>query len=113
MANENRVIITEFRALAHKKSTVPARAAPFHPVSRENSFGPHPSYAILPPVWQPRRASMQGLRIDTTPLNPIYLEMGAAVQDSQRLELFISLLVTLLTDLSGGTLPDAAVNGPM
>jgi len=56
---------------------------------------------------------MQGSRIDTTPLNPIYLEMGAAVQDSQRLELYISFIVTLLIDLSGGTLSDDAFRGSM
>ena len=50
---------------------------------------------------------MPGIKVDATPLNPIYLEMGAAVQDSQRLELYISFIVTLLIDLSGGTLSDA------
>ena len=29
--------------------------------------------------------TMRGMSIETTPLKPIYLEMGAAVQDSQRL----------------------------
>ena len=56
---------------------------------------------------------MQAIRIDTTPLNPIYLEMGAAVQDSQRLELYISFIVTLLIDLSGGTLSDDEFKGSM
>ena len=56
---------------------------------------------------------MRGIKIDTTPLNPIYLEMGAAVQDSQRLELYISFIVTLLIDLSGGTLSDEAFKGTM
>jgi cell division GTPase FtsZ len=56
---------------------------------------------------------MNGIRIDTTPLNPIYLEMGAAVQDSQRLELYISFIVTLLIDLSGGTLSDDEFRGWM
>lgn len=42
---------------------------------------------------------MRGMSIETTPLKPIYLEMGAAVQDSQRLELYISFIVTLLSDL--------------
>src|SRR6266567_3942599 len=56
---------------------------------------------------------MQGINIDTTPLNPIYLEMGAAVQDSQRLELYISFIVTLLVDLSGGTLSDDEFRGSM
>lgn len=56
---------------------------------------------------------MQGTRFDTTPLNPIYLEMGAAVQDSQRLELYISFIVTLLIDLSGGTLSEEKFKGLM
>lgn len=56
---------------------------------------------------------MQRIRIDTTTLNPIYLEMGAAVQDSQRLELYISFIVTLLIDLSGGTLSDHEFKGWM
>jgi len=56
---------------------------------------------------------MQGIRIDTTPLNPIYLEMGAAVQDCQRIELYISFIVTLLIDLSGGTLSDHEFRGSM
>jgi hypothetical protein len=56
---------------------------------------------------------MNGIRIDTTPLNPLYLEMGAAVQDSQRLELYISFIVTLLIDLSGGTLSDDEFKGWM
>ena len=56
---------------------------------------------------------MQGNRIDATPLNPSYLEMGAAVQDSQRLELYISFIVTLLIDLSGGTLSDDEFKGWM
>ena len=56
---------------------------------------------------------MHGIRVDTTPLNPIYLEMGAAVQDSQRLELYISFIVTLLIDLSGGTLSDDQFKGWM
>jgi hypothetical protein len=49
---------------------------------------------------------MRATNIDTTPLNSIYLEMGATVQDSQRLELYISLIVTLLVELSDGTLTD-------
>lgn len=56
---------------------------------------------------------MRSITIDTTPLNQIYLEMGAAVQDSQRLELYISFIVTLLIDLSGGTLSDDAFRGSM
>jgi len=56
---------------------------------------------------------MLGIKIDTTPLNPVYLEMGAAVQDSQRLELYISFIVTLLIDLSGGTLSDDEFKGSM
>jgi|GEM_PF-1488023 len=56
---------------------------------------------------------MQEIRIDTGPLNPIYQEMGASVQDSQRLELYISFIVTLLIDLSGGTLTDREFNGWM
>jgi hypothetical protein len=56
---------------------------------------------------------MRGIKIDTTALNPIYLEMGAAVQDSQRLELYISFIVTLLIDLSGGTLSDQEFKGSM
>lgn len=50
---------------------------------------------------------MRGINIETTPLKPIYLEMGAAIQDSQRLELYISFIVTLLVDLSGGSLTSA------
>lgn len=49
---------------------------------------------------------MRGMSIETTPLKPIYLEMGAAVQDSQRLELYISFIVTLLSDLRGRNLSD-------
>ena len=56
---------------------------------------------------------MQDLRIDTTALNPIYLEMGAAVQDCQRIELYISFIVTLLIDLSDGTLSDHEFKGSM
>lgn len=56
---------------------------------------------------------MRGINVDTTPLNPIYLEVGAAVQDSQRLELYISFIVTLLIDLSGGTLSDHEFKGSM
>jgi hypothetical protein len=56
---------------------------------------------------------MRSIKIDTTPLNPIYLEMGAAVQDSQRLELYMSFIVTLLIDLSGGTLSDDEFKGLM
>lgn len=56
---------------------------------------------------------MQGLNIDTTPLNPIYLEMGAAVQDCQKLELYISFIITLLIELSGGTLSDHQFRGSM
>lgn len=54
---------------------------------------------------------MQELKIDTTPLNPIYQEMGAAVQDSQRIELYISLMMTLLIDLSEGALSDEEFDG--
>jgi hypothetical protein len=39
--------------------------------------------------------------------------MGAAVQDSQRLELYISFIVTLLIELSGGTLSDDQFKGWM
>jgi len=53
------------------------------------------------------------MKIDSTPLNTIYLEMGAAVQDAQRLELYISFIVTLLIDLSGGTLSDDEFKGWM
>lgn len=56
---------------------------------------------------------MKPTQIDLTALNPIYLEMGAAVQDSQRLELYISFIVTLLIDLSGGTLSDHEFKGWM
>jgi len=72
-------------------------------------------YDILPTVPHHARGGnvMQGIKIDTTPLNPIYLEMGAAVQDSQRLELYISFIVTLLIDLSGGTLTDDQFKGSM
>jgi len=56
---------------------------------------------------------MHGIRMDTTPLNPIYLEMGAAVQDCQRTELYISFIVTLLIELSGGTLTDQEFRGSM
>ena len=56
---------------------------------------------------------MPGTKIDTTPLNPIYLEMGAAVQDCQRIELYISFIVTLLIELSGGTLSDHQFRGSM
>lgn len=56
---------------------------------------------------------MQRIRIDTTPLNPIYLEMGAAVQDCQRIELYISFIVTLLIDLSDGALSDHEFSGSM
>ncbi|GFO68390.1 hypothetical protein GMLC_19690 [Geomonas limicola] len=56
---------------------------------------------------------MHDIRIDTTPLNPIYLEMGAAVQDAQRLELSISCIVTLLIELGGGTLSEREFNGYM
>ena len=56
---------------------------------------------------------MQGIRIDTTPLNPIYLEMGAAVQDCQRVELYISFIVTLLIDQSDGALTEAEFRGSM
>jgi hypothetical protein len=72
-------------------------------------------YDILPDSSASRKGwqRMQGIRIDTTTLNPIYLEMGAAVQDSQRLELYISFIVTLLIDLSGGTLSDDEFKGWM
>lgn len=56
---------------------------------------------------------MQGIRMDTTPLNPIYLEMGAAVQDCQRIELYISFIVTLLIDLSDGDLTEQEFRGSM
>lgn len=56
---------------------------------------------------------MQESRIDTTKFHPIYLEVGAAVQDCQRLELYISFIVTLLIDLSGGTLSDDEFSGSM
>lgn len=56
---------------------------------------------------------MHGLKIDTTPLNPIYLEMGAAVQDCQKTELYISFIITLLIELSGGTLSDREFRGIM
>lgn len=56
---------------------------------------------------------MNGIKIDITALNPIYLQMGAAVQDSQRLELYISFIVTLLIDLSGGTLSEKEFKGYM
>lgn len=56
---------------------------------------------------------MPDIRIDTSPLNPIYLEMGAAVQDSQRLELYITFIVTLLIELSGGTLSEREFSGYM
>jgi hypothetical protein len=56
---------------------------------------------------------VSAINIDTTPLNPIYLEMGAAVQDSQRLELYMSFIVTLLVELSGGTLSDREFKGLM
>jgi hypothetical protein len=56
---------------------------------------------------------MKATSIDTTPLNSIYLEMGAAVQDSQRLELYITLIVTLLVELSDGTLSDREFKGWM
>ena len=56
---------------------------------------------------------MRSIKIDTSALNPIYQEMGAAVQDSQRLELYISFIVTLLIDLSGGTLSDDEFKGSM
>lgn len=56
---------------------------------------------------------MQAIKVDTTPLNPIYLEMGAAVQDCQRIELCISFIITLLIELSGGTLSDHQFRGSM
>ncbi|HBG07941.1 MAG: hypothetical protein A2075_24305 [Geobacteraceae bacterium GWC2_58_44] len=56
---------------------------------------------------------MRGITVNSSPLNLIYLEMGAAVQDSQRLELYISFIVTLLIDLSGGTLSDEEFRGSM
>jgi hypothetical protein len=56
---------------------------------------------------------MRSGKIDTTPLNPIYLEMGAAVQDCQRLELSITFIVTLLIEVSGGTLTDDQFKGWM
>ncbi|MBJ6799631.1 hypothetical protein [Geomonas propionica] len=56
---------------------------------------------------------MQETRIDVTALNPIYLEMGAAVQDCQRIELYISFIVTLLIDLSDGDLSEEAFRGSM
>ncbi|QWV94134.1 hypothetical protein KP004_02790 [Geomonas oryzisoli] len=56
---------------------------------------------------------MQETRIDLTALNPIYLEMGAAVQDCQRIELYISFIVTLLIDLSDGDLSEQEFRGTM
>ncbi|QXE89309.1 hypothetical protein [Geomonas subterranea] len=56
---------------------------------------------------------MQGPRIDVTALNPIYLEIGAAVQDCQRIELYISFIVTLLIDLSDGDLTEDQFRGSM
>ncbi|MBU5635606.1 hypothetical protein KOM00_02555 [Geomonas sp. Red69] len=56
---------------------------------------------------------MQGIKIDVTALNPIYLEMGAAVQDCQRIELYISFIVTLLIDLSDGDLTEQEFLGTM
>ena len=56
---------------------------------------------------------MQETRIDVTALNPIYLEMGAAVQDCQRIELYISFIVTLLIDLSDGDLTEEEFRGSM
>ncbi|MBJ6750898.1 hypothetical protein [Geomonas anaerohicana] len=56
---------------------------------------------------------MQETRIDLTALNPIYLEMGAAVQDCQRIELYISFIVTLLIDLSDGDLTEEEFRGSM
>ena len=56
---------------------------------------------------------MQANRMDSTPLIPIYQEMGAAVQDSQRLELYISLIVTLLIDLGQESLSDQEFHGWM
>ena len=56
---------------------------------------------------------MKGILVGSTPLNPVYLEMGAAVQDSQRLELYISFIVTLLIDLSAGALSDDEFKGYM
>ncbi|MBU5614390.1 hypothetical protein [Geomonas azotofigens] len=56
---------------------------------------------------------MQETRIDATALNPIYLEMGAAVQDCQRIELYISFIVTLLIDLSDGDLTEEEFRGSM
>lgn len=56
---------------------------------------------------------MPGIRIDATPLNPIYLEMGAAVQDCQRIELYITFIVTLLIDLSDGDLTEQEFRGTM
>jgi hypothetical protein len=70
-------------------------------------------FALSSNIQSQAVTSMQGIRVDTTPLNPIYLEMGAAVQDSQRLELYISFIVTLLIDLSGGTLSDLQFKGWM
>jgi len=56
---------------------------------------------------------LPAISIDTRTLHPLYLEMGAAVQDSQRLELYISFIVTLLVDLGSGTLSEREFNGYM
>jgi len=50
---------------------------------------------------------------DTTPIHPIIFQVGAAVQDSQSLELSISFIITLLVDLSGGKLTDDEFEGWM
>ena len=50
---------------------------------------------------------------DTTPIHPIIFQVGAAVQDSQRLVLSISFIITLLVDLSSGKLTDDEFEGWM
>lgn len=44
--------------------------------------------------------------IDSKLIEPIVLQVGAAVQDSQRLELSLSYITTLLVDLNAGALSD-------
>ncbi len=61
----------------------------------------------------PKGIAMQETTIDLSALNPIYLEMGAAVQDCQRIELYISFIVTLLIDLSDGDLTEDQFRGSM
>ena len=52
-------------------------------------------------------------KIDQKPIEPIVLQVGAAIQDSQQLELSISLIITMLIDLSEGRLSDADFVGWM